>query len=201
MQQYIHLNETKNGNLIFDTPGEYVVYFHNYSGKITCRITAPEVSVELIGLYEGNATNAFHVETIQHHCAPNSSSNLLIKGVFEDASTFHYHGLIRIEKEAQKSRAYQKNQNLVLSPKVFVESKPDLEILANDVFCTHGSSTGRLNESQVRYIESRGIPETEAKNLMIEGFKEEILEKVRKYHRHSGPFRHSGLPGIVVKKE
>jgi Fe-S cluster assembly protein SufD len=106
----------------------------------------------MFGLFEGKSQDDFQIETVQHHLAQGSTSNLLIKGVFAESSRFDYSGLIRIEKEGQQSHAYQKNQNLLLSPDSFVQSKPFLEILANDVFCTHGSTTGKLNEEQIFYI-------------------------------------------------
>ena len=81
-------------------------------------------------LFVGKKADDFQLKTNQYHIAPNSTSNLLIKGVFDDKSQFIYQGLIKIEKSGQKSHAYQKNKNLILSEKVYVDSRPFLEILA-----------------------------------------------------------------------
>ena len=175
----INLNKEKKETLIFNKPGDYVVFFENLSGEFSFRIEAENVNLEIYGLYVGKGNDQFTIKTIQHHIAPNSSSNLLVKGIFFDQAKFFYRGLVRIEKGAQKSHAYQKNQNLVLSSNVDIDSKPDLEILANDVFCTHGSTTGYLNEEQIFYLKSRGLKESKAKNLLIEGFVGEIKEKLK----------------------
>jgi Fe-S cluster assembly protein SufD len=175
----INLNKEKKETLIFNKPGDYVVFFENLSGEFSFRIEAENVNLEIYGLYVGKGNDQFTIKTTQHHIAPNSSSNLLIKGIFFDQAKFFYRGLVRIEKGAQKSHAYQKNQNLVLSSNVDIDSKPDLEILANDVFCTHGSTTGYLNEEQIFYLKSRGLKESQAKNLLIEGFVGEIKEKLK----------------------
>lgn len=178
MKNFINLNKEKIDKVILDTPGDYTVFFHNLSGKYYFELAAANVNLDIFGLYTGKNADRFTIETIQHHKAPSSTSNLLIKGVFEDESKFIYQGLIRIEKKAQKSHAYQKNQNLILSPGCFVDSRPFLEILANDVFCTHGSTTGKLNTDQLYYLETRGIKEKDARKLLTEGFVNDIYEKI-----------------------
>ena len=95
-----------------------------------------------------------------------------------DKSRFHYEGLIKIEKGAQKSNAYQKNQNLLLSDKAWAESKPYLEILANDVRCTHGATIGQIDREQLYYLSTRGLTEKEASKLLITGFCQDILDRL-----------------------
>jgi len=177
--QFINLNKNKIEKLVFNTAGQYVVFLHNLSGKFIFELTSAGAEVYIYGLFTGKDADKYKIETIQHHKAPSATSNLLIKGVFADESKFDYSGLIRIEKEGQNSHAYQKNQNLLLSPDSFVQSKPFLEILANDVFCTHGSTTGKLNEEQIFYIKSRGVTQKEAMRLIIDGFVNEVYDKVR----------------------
>lgn len=179
MATFINLNETQNHDITFDKKGSYVVFFHNLSGKFIFNLAHSEVELDIFGLFTGKDADNFQIETIQRHTAPSAVSNLFIKGVFDDSSRFNYQGLIRLEKEAQQSHAYQKNQNLILSPKTFVESKPYLEILANDVFCTHGSTTGKINEDQMFYLKSRGISEAESKKAIVDGFVTEIIEKIK----------------------
>lgn len=184
MTTFINLNNRKSKKVIFRKPGKYVAFIHNISGDFNFIIKERNVSLEIYGLFYGKKSDDFKINTFQHHVAPASSSNLFIKGVFDDESKFHYQGLIKIEKTAQKTHAYQKNQNILLSPRAFVESEPFLEILANDVFCTHGSTTGKLSEEHMYYLKSRGIEEKKARKLLIEGFLNEILWKVKDYEPH-----------------
>ncbi len=166
--------------LMFDRAGDYVVYINNISGKFTFDITASNVNLNIFGLFVGKNAEQFSLQTVQRHSAPNSISNLLIRGVFYDRSKFKYQGLIRIEKKGQKSHAYQKNQNLILSPNCFVESKPFLEILADDVYCTHGSTTGQLNADQLNYCYNRGLDKQQAEKLLVNGFIHEITCRLEK---------------------
>jgi Fe-S cluster assembly protein SufD len=172
--KYIDLNQKKQNRLIFDKAGQYLIYLENLSGDFYFDICAENVDLNIFGLFIGKKDQQFNLKTFQNHIVGNSSSNLLIKGVFYDQSKFFYQGLIRIEKEAQQSKAYQKNQNLLLSKDAFVDSCPYLEILANDVFCTHGSTTGRLNQEEIYYLTTRGINKKQAEKLLIEGFINEV---------------------------
>lgn len=175
---FIHLTEEPTAPFLFEKPGRYVVYFHNISGTYQFELNTSGVELYIYGLFTGTDAHEYRIETIQKHAVPDAYSDLFIKGVFDDASKFFYQGLIRIEPGAQQSHAYQKNQNLVLSPGVFVESNPFLEILANDVFCTHGSTTGRLNQDEIGYVRTRGIAEKDARHLLVEGFANEVIDKV-----------------------
>lgn len=177
--KFIDLNKIKEDHVKIDKKGQYVVFFHNRSGKLTFELAASGIELYIYGLFTGKKGDDFNIETIQHHTAPGSLSDLFIKGVFEDDSRLVYQGLIRLEKSAQQSHAYQKNQNLVLSPDVFVDSRPFLEILANDVFCTHGSTTGKLNKDQVFYAISRGLSKKSAEDMLVQGFIDEIYNKVK----------------------
>lgn len=178
MKNIININETKQSSLTFEKPGSYAVYFENLSGDLVFNIKCPGVKLDIYGLFVGRGDEEFKINTFQNHLSPDSVSNLLIKGVFYDRSQFYYRGLVRIEKDAQKSHAYQKNQNLIMSDYAFVESRPYLEILANDVFCTHGSTTGRLNSDQMFYAKTRGLDEKNAEELLVEGFINEIKNKI-----------------------
>lgn len=171
-------SNTIKKELIFNKPGNYLVYFENLSGELVFEIKTRGVDLKIFGLYQGKGRERYKITTVQYHAAPESKSSLLIKGVFDDYSSFYHQGLIRIEKEAQKSHAYEKNQNLVLSENVSVDSKPQLEILANDVYCTHGSTTGYLNQDQIYYLRTRGLSLVQARRLLINGFIDEIKTKI-----------------------
>jgi len=178
MENFIDLNKLKKTKILLTKPGKYVAFVENKSGEFVFELNAQNIDLKIFGLFYGKKTDEYTVRTVQHHRAPNSTSNLLIRGVFDDESKFHYTGLVKIEKKAQKSHAYQKNQNLILSPGVFVESEPFLEIEANDVFCTHGSTTGKISEDQLYYLTSRGINREEAKELIVQGFLEDVRQNL-----------------------
>jgi Fe-S cluster assembly protein SufD len=171
--------KSKEKKLVFDTPGNYLVYFENISGNLIFDIATSGVNLNIYGLYIGKKSDEFKIYTVQHHQAPSSTSNLLIKGVFHDSAKFFYRGLIRIEKAGQKSHAYQKNQNLLLSKDCFVDSRPNLEILANDVFCTHGSTTGRPDKEVMYYMTTRGLNKKQAEKLLVKGFINEVKEMIK----------------------
>jgi len=177
----INLNQTKEINFNFSKPGDYFVYFYNLSGKYNFNINTSGVNLEIMGTYIGNKKDNFILQTSQNHLVPKSKSNLLIKGVFYDQAKFNYQGLIRIDKNAQKSHAYQKNQNILMSDGCFVSSKPDLEILANDVFCTHSSTTGQLDKDRLLLLQMRSLSKKQAQACLINGFISEIIDKIRIY--------------------
>lgn len=177
---FIDLNQTKQTKLVFNKPGDYTVFFYNLSGEFDFWIKASGVNLDILGLFIGKKSDNFELKTNQYHISPNSTSNLLIKGVFDDQSKFIYQGLIKIEKSGQKSHAYQKNKNLILSSDVYVDSRPFLEILANDVFCTHGSTAGKIDEESLFYLRSRGLGKKTAEKLYVSGFIQEIIDKINR---------------------
>lgn len=175
------IEKSGDQNLVFSESGKYAVFLHNISGTFTIDIQAEQVDISLLGLYIGKKKDSFTIQTIQKHSMPNSASRLFIKGIFDDESAFRFQGLIRIEKDAQKSHAYQKNQNILLSPKVFIDSRPYLEILANDVFCTHGSTSGTIDKEQLRYVQTRGVSPKEAKQILLQGFAQEVIDTAQQF--------------------
>lgn len=179
MVKFIDLNKNKEEKIILDKPGEYIAFMQNVSGDFQFEIKKSNIDLQIYGLFFGQNSEQFKINTVQRHAAPSSKSNLLIKGVFDGESKFHHTGLIKIEKEGQGTYAYQKNQNIILSDQTYVESEPFLEILANDVFCTHGSTTGKLNEEQIYYLKTRGVNQESAKKLLIEGFLNEVIGKIK----------------------
>lgn len=178
MVYFFNLQKEKKNNFLIKKKGSYLFFLHNLSANLNIEIENKDCQVYIFGVFIGKDKDSFELKTNQHHKIGFNSSNLLIKGVFFDKSRFLYQGLIRIEKKAQKSFAYQKNQNLILSPDCFVDSRPFLEILANDVFCTHGSTTGRLDENQIYYLATRGLSRKKSSLILIEGFLREVFEKM-----------------------
>ena len=168
----------KQNDLIFNKPGRYVVYFENLDGTVTCQITEKNIELYIFGIYDMKKKDSFKLHTNQIHSAPSSFSQLSIVSIADGASALAFSGLIRIERQAQQSHAYQKNQNLIVSPQAFVDSRPMLEIEANDVFCTHGSTTGSYNKDHIQYLMMRGLSEKEAKEAYRNGFKEQLYLQI-----------------------
>lgn len=145
---------------------------------VVVRLAGRGASAKVIGLVVGRGSHMITIHTEQIHEAPETTSNLLVKAALYDETRFSYDGIIRVERSAQKSDAYQKNENLLLSATAHARSDPSLEILANDVRCTHGSTTGKINEDQLWYLASRGLSIPEAKQLLVEGFFEHATESI-----------------------
>jgi Fe-S cluster assembly protein SufD len=116
--------------------------------------------------------------TRQDHLAPHTTSDLLYKGGLQDKSRIVWKGMIRVEKAAQRTDAYQKNDNLVLSHTARADSIPGLEIEANDVRCTHGATAGRVDDEMIFYARARGIPRETAIRLIVEGFFANVYDRI-----------------------
>ncbi len=125
--------------------------------------------------------NKQHVDhnTLVHHVEPNCESHQDYKGIFGDSSTGVFNGKVVVEKEAQKTNAYQSNNNILADDKATINSKPQLEIFADDVRCSHGCTIGQLDEDALFYLQSRGIPRKEARGLLMYAFANNVLESVR----------------------
>ena len=113
--------------------------------------------------------------TLQDHDAPDTRSDLLFKGAVEDTAQSVYSGLIRIRHDAQKSNAFQTNRNLVLTEGADAESVPNLEIEADDVKCSHARTVGPIDDDQLYYLATRGVPPEEAERLIVLGFFDDVL--------------------------
>jgi Fe-S cluster assembly protein SufD len=122
-----------------------------------------------------------HVDhnTLVHHIEPNCESHQDYKGIFADSSTGVFNGKVLVDKLAQKTNAFQSNNNILLSDKATINTKPQLEIFADDVKCSHGCTIGQLDESALFYMKQRGIPEKEAKALLMFAFSNNVLNSVK----------------------
>lgn len=135
-------------------------------------------SATIIGIVTGKASDSIHINTLQHHAAPNTTSNLLIKSVLLDASSLRYEGSIVVDNVAQKTNAYQRNENLLLGDRSTAVSSPALEILANDVRCTHGAVVKTLDENELWYLASRGIDYASGRIMIADGFLKSTLNDI-----------------------
>lgn len=158
------------------------------------QLQAPGAHSEMLALTIAHGTQEFDQRTLQIHQAPNTSSNLLYKNALLDQAKTIFSGLIVVDPDAQKTDAYQSNRNLMLSDEAEANSLPGLEIQANDVRCTHGATSARIDAEQEFYLESRGINPTQAQELLVFGFFEEVLGKIE------NPQLHDSLAEIIREK-
>ena len=141
-------------------------------------LTAQGASAQVNGVMFTTARQNLTYITRQDHQAPHTTSDLLYKGALKNSSRIVWKGMIRVEKEAQKTDAYQKNDNLMLADTARADSIPGLEIEANDVRCTHGATAGRVDADMIFYLRSRGIPHEMAVRLVIEGFFANVYDRI-----------------------
>ncbi len=148
------------------------------------QLQAPGAHSEMLALTVAQGAQEFDQRTLQIHQAPNTSSNLLYKNALLDQAKTIFSGLIVVDPDAQKTDAYQSNRNLMLSDEAEANSLPGLEIQANDVRCTHGATSARIDAEQEFYLESRGIKPAHAQELLVFGFFEEVLGKIENEALH-----------------
>ncbi len=183
-------NDTSSASLIDNTfinqKQESIAKVHTFSfgGKLTRnnlnfyqngeRLDSTMKGITIIG-------DKQHVDhnTLVHHIEPNCESHQDYKGIYNDSATGVFNGKVVVEKEAQKTNAFQANNNILISDKASINTKPQLEIFADDVKCSHGCTIGQLDESAMFYLRSRGIPEKEARALLMFAFSNNVLDSVK----------------------
>ncbi|NJO00487.1 MAG: Fe-S cluster assembly protein SufD [Bacteroidia bacterium] len=146
--------------------------------NLTIRLDGEHIEANMYGLYMLRGESHVDNHSAVDHCQPNSVSNELYKGILDDRSTGVFNGKIFVRKYAQKTNAYQQNRNVLLSDSATINTKPQLEIWADDVKCSHGATTGSLDTNALFYLQSRGVPEREARSLLIYAFGYEVVEKI-----------------------
>ena len=156
---------------------------HFSKTRTEASLVGPGANAELKAVYLASGDQFFDFHTLQDHQVGNTRSDLLFKGALQDTARTVYAGLIKIEKGAARSDAYQANRNLVLSDHAKATSIPMLEIDNNDVRCTHGATVGPIDPQHMFYLRSRGIPEPTARRMLVQGFFGQVLERI--------PFEHA----------
>lgn len=146
--------------------------------NLNIALNGENIESHLYGLYLAGGKQLVDNHTIVDHRKPHCHSNELYKGVMKDEATAVFNGKIFVREDAQKTNAFQKNNNLMLSKRAVVDSKPQLEIYADDVKCSHGSTIGQFNEEALFYLKARGIGEEKAKALLIHAFAFDVTEKI-----------------------
>jgi Fe-S cluster assembly protein SufD len=139
----------------------------------------PNTACHFYGLYLLNGKQHVDNQTLADHAMPNCYSNELYKGIIDDKATGVFNGKIMVREDAQKTNAYQSNGNILLSEDATIYSKPQLEIFADDVKCSHGATTGQLNKEEMFYLRARGIGKEEARILLLNAFAGDVIDSVK----------------------
>jgi Fe-S cluster assembly protein SufD len=154
--------------------------FGSAKGKVRIQndLAGPGATSRVTGAYFADGTQHLDYDTFQEHIAPHTTSDFAFKGALRDTARAVWRGMIRVEEGAQKTNAYQENRNLLLSKTAHADSIPGLEILANDVRCTHGATLGQVDREQLFYLMTRGLTREEAERLIVRGFFQDVLDRV-----------------------
>ncbi len=137
-----------------------------------------QARADLQGIWMLKGNGQAHTHVLMEHKAPHAHSMQCFKGVLYDASQSSFEGKIFVDADAQKTEAYQLNNNLILGENALANSKPNLEILADDVKASHGATVGQLDPQQLFYLKTRGLPESVAKQLLVQGFCKQIIDRI-----------------------
>ncbi len=154
--------------------------FGSKKGKVRIQndLAGRGATSRVTGAYFTDGTQHLDYDTFQEHIAPDTTSDFAFKGALRDDSRAVWRGMIRVEEDAQKTNAYQENRNLLLSKTAHADSIPGLEILANDVRCTHGATLGQVDREQLFYLMARGLTRQEAERMIVRGFFQDVLDRI-----------------------
>jgi Fe-S cluster assembly protein SufD len=154
--------------------------FGSGNGKVRMdtKLAGPGSEARVTGGYAGGPGQHLDYDTTQEHAAPNTNSDLAFRGVLAKGATAVWRGMIKVDPGAQQTDAFQESRNLLLSPEAHADAIPGLEILADDVRCTHAAAIAQVDKEQLFYLTSRGLGEAEAKSLVVEGFLEALVERL-----------------------
>jgi len=156
----------------------------NFGGKmirnnLNITLNGEHCETNLDGLYMPVAKGTIDNHTVVDHRLPNSNSNELYKGIIGKQATGVFNGKVFVRQDAQKTNAFQSNNNILLADTATINTKPQLEIWADDVKCTHGCTTGQMDKEQLFYLRARGIDKESAQKLLLKAFAEEVIEKIK----------------------
>jgi Fe-S cluster assembly protein SufD len=155
--------------------------FGSARGKVRVEtlLAGDGAEAKVTGAYAPHARQHVDFDTTQEHGAPNTTSDLAFRGILADRSTAVWRGMIKVDPGAQQTDAFQECRNLLLSKRAHADAIPGLEILANDVRCTHAAAVAQIDREQLFYLRSRGLPHAAATRLVIEGFMAELVERFK----------------------
>jgi Fe-S cluster assembly protein SufD len=154
--------------------------FGSHKGKTRIQndLVGPGATSRVTGAYFADGTQHLDYDTFQEHAAPSTTSDFAFKGALRDQATAVWRGMIRVEPDAQKTNGYQENRNLILSDTAHADSIPGLEIMANDVRCTHGATSSPVNRDELFYCMARGLSRGAAERLILRGFFQDVLDRI-----------------------
>jgi Fe-S cluster assembly protein SufD len=173
-----HLNTTSVSKKGRATALQLHLGGHSVRAESDSRLLGKEAKSIMLSITPAHGTQEIDQRTFQDHLAPQATSDLLYHNALSDHARTIFSGLIKVEKEAHQTDAYQKVRNLMLSDEAEANSMPGLEILADDVRCTHGATSGELNEEELFYMMARGIPPQAATKLIVRGFFQTVLDRL-----------------------
>lgn len=189
-----HLNSTvvasggSSTTLMINFGGGYV------RGESYSRLTGPHARSEMLAVSPLDGHRQVDLRTLQDHAAPQASSDLLYLNSLDDSARSIFSGLIRVREGAHRTDAYQKVRNLLLSDSAEANSMPGLEILADDVRCTHGATSGEISPEELFYLETRGIPRSFGRRLIVNGFFQTAIGRLK------DPFLQTWLADLIAHK-
>jgi Fe-S cluster assembly protein SufD len=171
----------RDGSLDWITLG-----FGSANGKVfqETQLAGPGAHGSVTGAYATRGRQHLDFDTLQEHAAPDTTSDLAFRGILADRSSAVWRGMIKVDPGAQRTDAFQESRNLLLSKRAHADAIPGLEILANDVRCTHAAAIAQIDREQLFYLRSHGLSESDAQRLVIEGFLQALVERLEE-----GPVR------------
>ncbi len=172
---HTYVNQQRDSHLVTNTLTLHGGFIRN---NLFVTLSGEGADAQLYGLYLTDRTQHTDNFTYIDHAVPNCTSNELYKGILDDQATGAFNGKILVRRDAQKTQAYQSNNSLLLTADARMNTKPQLEIYADDVKCSHGATVGQLNNEALFYMRARGIGEREAKLLLMFGFVHEVIKKI-----------------------
>jgi Fe-S cluster assembly protein SufD len=162
--------------------------------RMETKLAGKGSEAKVTGGYAGGGSQHLDYDTLQEHAAENTVSDLAFRGVLGDKATSVWRGMIKVDPGAQQTDAFQENRNLLLTRDAHADAIPGLEILADDVRCTHAAAIAQIDESQLFYLSSRGLDNATARRLVIDAFMQELVERVE-----DGPLREE-LSGALERR-
>jgi Fe-S cluster assembly protein SufD len=181
--EQLHAFHISTMSVNLETSSNFSSYNINFGGSfvrnnVNAKFNGGFAECRLNGLYVTEGTQFIDNHTSIDHAKPNCLSNELYKGILNDSSRGVFNGKVFVRQDAQKTNAYQQNKNILLSNDALVNTKPQLEIFADDVKCSHGATVGQLDKDQLFYLKARGIQEKEAKAILIYAFASDVVHSI-----------------------
>lgn len=183
--RFIDLTHSKKTRYRLGENEKAVFFLKNRSGKFEFVLSGRGAEARIFALFEGDGDDRYELDVVQHHRAPDTVSTTLVKGLLAGRSSLSSDGLIRIDRGATHSDAFQENRNLLLSETASAVSIPSLEILESDVACGHASTTGTLSGEAILYMKTRGLSQDQAEALLADGFVNSFHDEIARYGKFS----------------